>query len=436
VIKKIGTKNNLKMKDYLSRAQKIQNRIMELASCSDDEHQLSRLFGTRSFMDASNKIALWMREAGLQTYTDNVGNIRGMLPSANPDAKTFVIGSHFDTVINAGNYDGALGILAGLDIVENIKTQKSELPFNLEIIAFSEEEGVRFHAAYLGSKVVAGCFDDHLLGINDDDENTLLQVLEAMERDTTRLAEDKIPLNEWLGYLEIHIEQGPILFEKNIPVGMVKAIAGQKRVEINFIGEAGHAGTVPMNMRADALCAAAHFIVAVEEYASHEKRNVVATVGKINVPNAAINVIPGNTYCSLDLRSPDAELLSDAYEDLNKICEEICRKRKVYFEWRLIQETDPVVCDHDLRSLLSKSIKEKDIEVVKLVSGAGHDAVTISQVAPVAMLFVKCFKGISHNPLENVEIDDIAVVSEVADNFIRRLARSSGKSKRERLFSK
>ena len=415
------------MKDYLSRAQKIQNRIMELATCSDDEHQLSRLFGTKSFMDASYKIALWMQEAGLQTYTDNIGNIRGRLASANPDAKTFVIGSHFDTVIDAGNYDGALGILAGLDIVENIKEQKSELPFNIEIIAFSEEEGVRFHAAYLGSKVVAGCVDDHLLEINDDDGNTLLQVLETMGYDSTRLAEDRIPVNEWLGYLEIHIEQGPVLFEKNIPVGVVKAIDGQKRIEINFVGEAGHAGTVPMNMRADALCAAAHFIVAVEEFASHEKRNIVATVGKINVPNAAINVIPGSTYCTLDLRSPDAELLSDAYEALNKICEEICRKRKIYFEWRLIQETDPVVCDHDLRSLLSKSIKEKDIEVVKLVSGAGHDAVTISQVAPVAMLFVKCLKGISHNPLENVEIDDIAVVSEVADNFIRRLAHSSEK---------
>ncbi|MEO5649080.1 MAG: allantoate amidohydrolase [Ginsengibacter sp.] len=416
------------MKDHLTRAQKIQNRIKELALCSDDEHHLSRIFGTKSFIACSNKIRTWMQEAGLHTYTDNAGNVRGRLVSADPDARTFVIGSHFDTVINAGKYDGVLGIITGLNLVENIIAQKLPVPFNIEIVAFCEEEGVRFHAAYLGSKAVAGSFDDHLLELNDDDGISLLQALASMERDGTRIAEDMIPAEEWLGYLEIHIEQGPVLFEKDIPVALVSAIAGQKRIEINFVGEAGHAGTVPMNMRADALAAAAHFIVAVEEYASHEKRNIVATVGKIQVPHAAINVIPGSAYCTLDLRSPDSELLSDAYEDLNKICEEICRKRRIYFEWRLIQETYPVTCDRELRSLLAKSIEEEDIEVVKLVSGAGHDAVTISQVAPVAMLFVKCFKGISHNPLENVETDDIKVVLGVGDNFIRRLIRSYEKS--------
>lgn len=409
------------MKKYLSRAQNIQKRIDELGACSDDSLFLSRLFGTASFIECSEKLVGWMRSAGLETRIDNIGNVRGRLVSKNRDAKTMVIGSHFDTVINAGKYDGPLGILIGLDIAENIIKEKKELPFHLEIIAFSEEEGVRFHAAYMGSKAVAGVFDDHFLAYTDDQGDSVSGTLETMKCNASLIAADCIPKEEWLGYFEIHIEQGPVLYEKNISVGIVSAIAGQRRIEIKFFGEAGHAGTVPMNMRKDALAAAAHFIVGVEEYASHERRNVVATVGKISVENGASNVIPGRVFCTLDLRSPDEGRLAKAYEKLNILCEEICRKRGIYFEWNLIQESNPVICDDRLKTILTKSIHQKYIEVVNLVSGAGHDGVVISEVAPVAMLFVKCFKGISHNPLENVEIADIAAATEVADLFLSQL---------------
>ncbi|MEO8720773.1 MAG: M20 family metallo-hydrolase [Ginsengibacter sp.] len=410
------------MKSYISRAMKIQKRIEEMASCSDDENVLSRVFGTKSFIDCNQKIAAWMSGSGLQTQIDNIGNVRGKLMSNNPNARTLVIGSHYDSVINAGRYDGPLGILAGMDIAEQIIGQKKQLPFHLEIIAFSEEEGVRFSTAYMGSRAVAGNFDPHILAYKDESGIAVSTVLETMKCQSALISEDCIPEKEWLAYLEIHIEQGPVLYEKNIPVGIVSAISGQRRVEILFSGEAGHAGTVPMNMRKDALAAAAHFIVGVEEYASHERRNVVATVGKIVVPNAAGNVIAGNVFCTLDLRSPDQARLAKAYEALNILCEEICRKRNIYFEWKLVMETEPVICDESLKSLLSHSIKRKNIESVSLVSGAGHDAVIISKVAPVVMLFVKCFKGISHNPLENVEIEDIAAAIEVTDDFINRLA--------------
>ena len=418
------------MKEHLQRASKIQQRISEIAGFSDNTQYVNRIYGSPAFIECSNKIASWMSEAGLETSIDNIGNIRGKLQSKTPQAKTFVIASHFDTIINAGKYDGILGIIMGLDIIENIITKNISLPFHIELIAFSEEEGIRFNTAYLGSQVVAGTFKNKWLETKDGHGNTLSQVLQSLNHDSSRIKEDAIPSEEWLGYFEIHIETGSFLYEKNIPVGIVSTINGQKRIEIRFIGEAGHAGTVSMNMRKDALCAAAKFIIAVEKYASREKKNIVATVGKINIPNSASNVIPGSVNCTLDIRSNDAVSLSEAYENINVLCETICDKRNIYFEWKLVQETEPVICSKKFRKLLSNSIAEKNIEVVSIASGSGHDAVIISQVAPVTMLLVKSYKGISHNPLENVENNDIAIALDVSDNFIQQIVST------EKLFKK
>ena len=413
------------MKNYKLRAEKIDSRINELATYSDETNCISRAFGTTAFMQCRDKIAEWMKEASLQTHVDNIGNVRGRISSANAGAKTFVIASHYDTVINAGKYDGLLGVLAGLEIVEKLSADQVQLPFNLELIAFSDEEGVRFHTSYLGSRVAAGKFKSDILEKKDDNGVKLDDVLRDMHYDASKLTEESIPAEEWLGYYEIHIEQGSVLYKNNIPAGIVTSIHGQKRITIEFNGVAGHAGTVPMKMRKDALAAAAEFILAVEKLASSKKSDVIATVGKIEVAHSASNVIPGKVLCTLDLRSGNKKKLSKAYEDLNKICEEICDDRKVYFEWKLVQETNPVTCDEKLTKLLKKAIKEKDMEVVEMESGAGHDTVVISEVAPVAMLFVKCFKGISHSPLENVEIKDIAAALEISDNFMQQLIKSS-----------
>ncbi len=413
------------MKNYKLRAEKIEARIQELGQCSDHPEYLSRIFGTKAFVDGQNKIESWMKEAGLQTSIDNFGNVRGKLLSEKEGTKTFVIASHFDTVINAGKYDGPLGILAGLDLLENLIIQQTQIPFNIELIAFSDEEGVRFHISRLGSKMVTGNFQSQLLETKDNNGISLGKVLQELKYDSTKLLEDAIKPEEWLGYYEIHIEQGPVLYKSNIAAGIVTGIAGQKRISIEFTGVAGHAGTVPMKMRTDALCAAAEFILAVEEFASAKKSNIVATVGKLDIEHSAGNVIPAHVRCSLDLRSANKKKLAKAYEDINEICEEICNKRKVYFEWNLIQETNSVTCDEGLSKLLKKSIKQREMEVVELESGAGHDAISISSVAPVSMLFVKCFKGISHNPLENVEVKDIAAALEISDNFIQLLIQSS-----------
>jgi len=409
------------MNNYLQRANKILQRINELACISEDEGCITRTFGTKAFIEGRNKVEQWMNEAGLQTKTDNIGNIRGRLLSKKVNAKTFVIASHIDTIINAGKFDGPMGVLMGLDLAEQIIQSKAELPFHIELIGFCDEEGCRFHTTFLGSKVVAGSFDHSILHTKDAAGITLAEAIEQTGGDVNKLSKDAIAGEDWLGYFEIHIEQGPVLFEKDIPVGVVTAIAGQCRVGMVFNGEAGHAGTVPMDMRKDALACAAEFVITTEKFGKANKENIVATVGKLHIIRSASNVIPAEVICSLDLRSADEKILDASYNEIKKMTEEICQKRGIVLEWNLIQQSKPVNCDEEMNKLLGRSVKEAGFELVELVSGAGHDAVPVSEVSPVAMLFVRCFKGISHNPLENVELKDMAAAIKVSDNFIQQL---------------
>ena len=407
------------MSEYLQRAEKILQRINELASISEAQDQITRTYGTRAFIEGRNKVEQWMKEAGLQTWVDNIGNIRGRLLSQNAHAKTFVIASHIDTIVNAGKFDGPMGVLMGLDLIEQIIQSKTGLPFHIELMGFSDEEGCRFHTTYLGSKAVAGSFDMATLNTKDATGVSLREVIKEIGGDVNDLSKDAIENKDWAGYFEIHIEQGPVLYEKDIPVGVVTAIAGQCRVGVELNGEAGHAGTMPMDMRKDALACAAEFILETEKFATVNKKNLVATIGKLQIINSASNVIPGEVICSLDLRSADEAILSSSNEAIKKITEDICKKRNILLEWNLVQQTKPVTCDTGMNKLLAQSIKEAGYELIELVSGAGHDAVPVSAVSPVAMLFVKCFKGISHNPLENAELKDMAAAIKVSDNFIK-----------------
>jgi len=409
------------MSNYQQRARKIFYRIDELAAISEHDNGITRTFGTSEFLRGGSLVAGWMRNTGLQTRVDNIGNVRGRLPSKKRDAKTFVIASHIDTVVNAGRFDGPLGVILGLDLLKQLINNKTELPFHIELIAFSDEEGVRFHTTYLGSKIVAGSFDQSFLERTDKSGNALKQVIQSFGGDTDLLAADAIPANEWLGYYELHIEQGPVLYQNKIPVAVVTAIAGQKRTEITFTGMAGHAGTVPMDMRSDALACTAEFVLATEKLGKENKERLVATVGKLEIDGSASNVIPGKVVCSLDVRSPDERYLDIAYQQLKDTCTKICNERKIQLGWNLLQQTKPVICDAGVNDLLKQAISKSNIEVVELVSGAGHDAVPISQVAPVSMLFVRCFEGISHNPLENTELADVAAAIEVSDRFLEEL---------------
>jgi allantoate deiminase len=409
------------MKQYLDRAKKIMDQLNELAAISEDDTCITRIYGTKEFISGRNKVEQWMKQAGLQTRVDTIGNIRGRLVSKKAGAKTFVIASHIDTIINAGRFDGPMGVLMGLDLIQQLIESKTELPFHIELIGFCDEEGCRFHTTYLGSKAVAGSFDTALLDTKDTAGISLLDVMQLNGADSKKISEDAIAKNDWLGYYEIHIEQGPVLYEKNVPAGIVTAIAGQRRTGIVFKGEAGHAGTVPMDMRKDALTCTAEFIVEAERFALDNKTNLVCTVGKLLIPHSATNVIPGEVMVSLDTRSADEKILSSSYEQLKAIAKQIAAKRHITMSWELIQQTKPVLCDATMNQLLTRSIQEAGYEVVEMVSGAGHDAVPISAVSPVAMLFVRCFKGISHNPLEDVELKDMAAALKVSDNFIGSL---------------
>ena len=402
------------------RAEKIMSRIDALAALSDEPGMISRVFGTPAFVSANKLLLQWFTEAGLSARVDNIGNVRGRLTCNTANAKTFVIASHFDTVINAGKFDGPLGIVMGLDIIEHLIAEKIELPFNIELIAFSDEEGVRYHSTFLGSKVVTGTFDETLLTKKDNRDITLSQAITEIGGDVAKIAGDKIPASEWLGYFEIHIEQGPVLFEADLPVAGVSAVAGQKRATITCIGEAGHAGTVPANMRKDALCCAADCILQLEYFAK-KHTNIRVTVGTLNITNPASNVIPGNVEFSLDVRSEDEDALDTAWHDIQSLVTSIGHKRNIDIQLNLVQSSLPIKCDYTLNFLLKRAIAELGYEVKELVSGAGHDAVPVSAVSPVSMMFVRCYKGISHNPDENVEIKDIEAAITVAGHFIQNL---------------
>lgn len=416
------------MKNFQQRALIIQDRINELTG---ENHQ-SPLYGSQRFIEQSQKIAGWMNEAVLQTSVDNIGNIRGKLISDNPEAKTFLIGSHFDKGIYDDKNDGILGILIGLDMIDNTKQQQTQLPFNVELIAFAEEEGTRFNYNYLGSKVVAGKFENKLLHLADENNNSLADVLKSLHLDPAKIKEDAFPEDDILGYFEIHSEPGSVLSDAGVPVGVVNSIYGQKRVEIIFSGKVGHAGALTMGERNDALAAAAKFILQVEKYAKREKKNILATVGKIIVHNSTSNKIAGKVTCSLDIRSDDAQLISDAYENIYSLCEKTCGKRNIYFEWTLIQESDPVICNKKLRRLLEDSLSEKNIQLVSIESGAVYDAAIMAKIAPIAMLFVQSIKENNHHPVEDLEINNITKAIEVAENFFQKIISSPEKSFRKK----
>ncbi len=404
----------------MTRAQKIMDRIDQLASITEAQGCITRTYGTPAFIEGRTLVQSWMDEAGLQTSVDAIGNVRGKWLSEHPTAKTLVIGSHIDSVINAGRFDGPLGVIMGIDLVENLIQQKIKLPFHVEVVGFCDEEGVRFGTTYLGSKVLAGSFDESLLLKEDSNGITLKNAIENCGGDISKIKQCAIPKEEWLGYFEMHIEQGPVLYDKNISTAIVSHIAGQYRASIEFTGIAGHAGTVPMNRRHDALACASEFVLAVEQLAQLNDQ-LVATVGKLEVIHAAGNVIPGKVICSLDMRSADIINLLVSVQILRNCAEQICSERRLSFAWNKILQTKPVACDAALSKILENAIAQTGSEVVSLVSGAGHDAVPISEVAPVSMLFIRCFEGISHHPLENAALKDIAAAVEVADHFLQQL---------------
>jgi len=378
-------------------------RCDELGSITQEPGRLTRTFASPAMRRANKLVGSWMRAAGLEVCEDAAFNLLGCWNSNQHNAKTFLIGSHLDTVRDAGKYDGPLGVLAAIAAVQLLRERKINLPFNLEIVGFSDEEGVRHQTAYLGSRAFAGTL-------------TTADLARVEEKQIVKAHRNR---NEFLGYAEIHIEQGPVLEEKKLPVGVVTAIAGQSRLRVEFHGVAGHAGTVPMNLRRDALAGAAELILAAE------RCGVTATVGKIEASPGASNVIPGHVQLTLDVRDQNNSRRLTALRSLRSKANSIAKRRGLKLIWTPVQETAAVQCDKSLTQIFSNCVAQNGIKVLKLPSGAGHDAAAISAICPVAMLFVRCKGGISHNPAESVKISDVRVAIEVLADFIQTLAKAN-----------
>jgi allantoate deiminase len=392
-------------------------RADALAAITEEPDLLIRRSLTPAMRQAQDLVAGWFRDAGLVVREDALGNLTGRLDGADPSAGVFLLGSHLDTVRDAGKYDGPLGILTALAVVERLRATGRRLPFALEILAFTDEEGLRFHTSYLGSSAVAGVFHSEWLVATDSQGTSVAEALRAYGGDPDAVESCARMPREIRGYCEVHIEQGPVLEACGLPVGVVTGIAGQDRVTVMFLGTPGHAGTVPMALRHDALCAAAEWILAVEGQA-WAPEGVVATVGQVDVRPGASNVIPGEVTLSLDLRHQDDEIRRQAAEDLQLEATTIGVRRGVEVHWQPVQSSAAVPCDSDLIDGLARAIAECGYTLVKLASGAGHDAVPLSSLTRVAMLFVRCAGGISHNPAESVAASDVAAAIEVLYRFV------------------
>ena len=403
-------------------AEVVMRRCDELAACSEEAAAITRPFASDSMRHAHALVTSWMESAGMTVRRDNIGNLRGRYEGLRSDAPTLLLGSHLDSVRDAGRYDGPLGVVVAIACVQQLRDAGRRLPFAIEVLAFADEEGLRYGSTYLGSRAVAGTFDRHVLERVDVAGVTMRHAIRDFGGDPGRVGDDRWSGGEVVGYVEVHIEQGPVLESRGLPVGVVVGIAGQNRYSIGFTGEAGHAGTVPMSLRRDALAAAAEFVLAVESEARAEPQ-VVATVGKIEAHPGATNVIPGRAQLSLDVRSGDRATLLVTSRRMLDLAEEIAAGRKLTVQVTVDSRNEPVECDEALVRLLSRAIEDAGYTLAPLTSGAGHDAVEMSNIAPVAMLFVRCKGGVSHNPGESVTVEDVGVAFEVLNRFVELLAK-------------
>ena len=395
--------------------------LEELGRISDEAGRLTRTFLSPAMRRANERVAEWMRDAGLEVREDSVGNIVGRCEGTDARAKTLLMGSHLDTVRDAGRFDGALGVLLPIVALAELRRRGQKLPFAVEVLGFSEEEGVRFSSAYIGSKGFTGTLRSTDLKRRYFEGVALRDVLERFNGRRFSVPKPAYRRDDLIGYCEVHIEQGPVLEAGKRAVGVVSAIAGQTRGQLSFRGRAGHAGTTPMNLRRDALAGAAEFVLFTEAIA-WATDGLFATVGTLRVSPGAPNVIPGEAMLSLDVRHARDSVRRTALRRLVSEARTIARRRKLRCEWKVTQEQGAVACSPRLTSLLAESVQAVQNEAPSLVSGAGHDGVIMSEMTPVAMLFVRCRDGLSHHPDEYASPADLQAALRVTIDFLERLA--------------
>jgi len=404
----------------MTDAETVMARCEELAAFTEEPGRITRPYASGSLRRAQETVSAWMRQAGMSVTRDNVGNLRGRYEGTGKS--TLLLGSHMDSVRNAGRYDGPLGVIVAIAAVNQLHDSDHRLPFAIELLAFADEEGLRFGTTYLGSRAIAGTFDEAVLDHADPAGVTISEAMRSFGGDPSAIASDRHERGDLLGYYEVHIEQGPVLEARGLPVGVVEAIVGQNRFHITFTGEAGHAGTVPMDRRHDALVVASMFVIAVEHEA-RTREGTVATVGQLEVHPGAANVIPDRVALSVDVRHADDQTRLDVCRRIIGHAHTLAEGREIAAEVRPVSEHAAVKCSQDLASLLADSIERSGYEAIRLTSGAGHDGVEVSNLTGIAMLFVRCRGGISHNPAESVTTEDVQVALDVTSRFLEHLAR-------------
>jgi allantoate deiminase len=394
-----------------------------LAAFTERDGMLARSYLTPQHRQAGEQVRAWMRAAGMEADFDALGNVVGRYAGTRPDAPAVVTGSHMDTVVDAGKYDGIFGILAPIACVAELHRAGRRLEHPIEVVAFGDEEGVRFGTSMVGSKALTGKLEPKVLETRDGAGTTLADALRDFGCDPAGYAALRRDPAKMRLFVETHIEQGPVLLDEGLAVGVVTSIQGSTRARVTVQGEEGHAGTVPMGMRHDALAAAAEMVLTVERHVRSDAAHLVGTVGKLAVAaGGAINVIPGRVEFTVDVRSGEDTRRKAAAAAIEAACRAIARERGVAIEWSQLQEMSAARCDDTERARLARAIAAEGLPVRELPSGAGHDAMQFSGLVPIAMLFVRCGNGgVSHSPRETLSAEDADVATRVLLRYLESI---------------
>ncbi|MEP8938606.1 allantoate amidohydrolase [Enterobacter mori] len=403
-------------------AERVMARADALAAISETPDALTRVYLSAQHLQANQLVGEWMRQAGMTVWQDSVGNICGRYEGAQEGAQAVLLGSHLDTVRNAGRYDGMLGVLAAIEVVDSLHQQGLHLAQAIEIVGFGDEEGTRFGITLLGSRGITGTWPQGWLETCDAGGISVAQAMVQAGLDPARVALAARHQDDFSACLELHIEQGPCLEQEGLALGVVEAINGARRLSCRFTGEAGHAGTVPMNHRKDALAAAAEWMVLIENTTRQRGGNRVATVGELRCLPGAVNVIPGEVALSLDIRGPQDAPLDALLAELLAQAQTIAARRGLSFSAEEFYRIAATPCDARLQDLLGQAVESVQGRSLSLPSGAGHDTIALAERWPVGMLFVRCKGGISHHPAESVMAEDVALAIEAFGRAVKKLA--------------
>jgi allantoate deiminase len=400
----------------LGAGARLMARLDAFAAFTDEPGRLTRLFLSDAHRRAAVAFVAWCGEAGLAARIDAAGNVVARYEGKREGAPALMLGSHIDTVRDAGRYDGNYGALAALAVVDTLRAGGERLDHAIEIVAFGDEEGVRFRTTLTGSRALAGAYLEEALDQRDSGGVAMRDALKAFGGDPDKAG--SIRANTVAAFVEAHIEQGPVLEAEGLPLGIVTAINGATRLEVGVDGMAGHAGATPMNLRRDALTAAAEMALAIEARARRET-DLVATVGRLEVWPGATNVIPGHVQFSVDVRAPDDERRAAALDEMKTRIDAIAAARGVSASLAKTHEANAFVCDPRIVSGLTRVVEQLGVSPRLLPSGAGHDTMVMGGLCPAGMLFVRCKGGISHNPLESITVEDCAFGLAALTRFVR-----------------